>query len=243
MNGCRLLKPLEERITCQSLIVFQNGNIAVCSDNQIIIFDPLNDFECINIICEEVFRNINSLILLSDNNLACIVSSIYFAFPHILILDHNSSYKISQLLHSNNFKQYTCLVETVNGNIINGFYNGELGIWDKVANNGYRYVKTIFGHISFMSILTFSKRDGLLFSGSSDKTIKIWDCLDNFKCVNTIEANHNIVCSPLILPGGYFVISISNNVRIYRLRDFKCINSWEAYGDRITSFECLKIIG
>jgi WD40 repeat protein len=219
--------------------VFPNGNIVVCSDSQIIIFDPLNVFECIKIICEGSFRYIKSLILLSDNNLACIASSNYFAFSHILILDHNNNYKVSQLLHSNNFKHYTCLVEAVNCNIMGGFFDGALGYGKMMLIMGTS-VKTLIGHIGVISTLTFSKRDRLLFSSSHDETIKIWDCLDNFKCVKTIQAYHKIVCFPLILPGGYFILGISCNVGIYRLEDFQCINTWEAHGDWITSIIMLK---
>ena len=96
-------------------------------------------------------------------------------------------------------------------NIINVYTKG------KVLFVGYYSTKHLKGHTKFVtSILPSYYHYNVLFSGSEDNTLKVWD-LSNFKCTKTIE---NIKCGKskcirelkkdILIIGGNNIIQVVN---------------------------------
>ena len=72
------------------------------------------------------------------------------------------------------------------------------------------------GHKNTVSSLLFIKENKYLMSGSKDKTIKIWDYSQNYKCINTI----NTLNSPIIgLKYNYINCNINKKVLIISCED------------------------
>jgi len=72
------------------------------------------------------------------------------------------------------------------------------------------------GHKNSVSSLLFIKENKYLISGSKDKTIKIWDYTQNYKCIKTI----NTLNSPILsLKYNYINYNINKNILIISCED------------------------
>jgi WD40 repeat protein len=88
-------------------------------------------------------------------------------------------------------------------------YDGEIIVLDMEDGNE----QTIEGHSEPIECLTSAQRDQteVLFSGSWDHTIKVWD-LNSFKCIETLTGHHGIV--NCLLAHKHLIFSGSNDCTI-----------------------------
>jgi WD40 repeat protein len=84
--------------------------------------------------------------------------------------------------------------------------------------------------------LLFTKRNFLL-SGSYDDTIRLWN-LGDYQCVKIID--HKKLAVMLLLPNGYFAANSGNDITMYDLNDFKCVNTLVGHKDVISCMLFIK---
>jgi WD40 repeat protein len=86
-------------------------------------------------------------------------------------------------------------------------------------------IKTLEGHtdeIRFLALLS----DGNIASGSLDKTIKIWESKNDYKCINTLNGHTDLVRCLLVLQNGNLVSgSYDNSIRVWDCKSFECIKT------------------
>jgi WD40 repeat protein len=93
------------------------------------------------------------------------------------------------------------------GNIATSDFN-YIKIFDS-KNEGTRLYE-LSGHSKPVRYLTVLKK-GLLASASNDYTIKIWDSVNNYKCIHTLpEAHKGSINKMVNLPNGYLVTASSD---------------------------------
>ena len=75
-----------------------------------------------------------------------------------------------------------------------------------------------------------------IVSGSSDKTIKIWD-FKTGKCLNTLEGHSYSVNSVAISPDGKYIVSGSydKTIKIWDFKTGKCLNTLEGHSYSVNS--------
>ena len=128
-----------------------------------------------------------------------------------------------QTLRYHNSSVLSCSYNPLNNpyEIISAGDDKIIVIWEKFYNKNnkkieYKIRKTLQGHKNGVSSLLFIKEKKYLISGSKDKTIKIWDSTQNYKCINTI----NTLNSPIIgLKYNYINYNINKNVLIISCED------------------------
>ena len=77
-------------------------------------------------------------------------------------------------------------------------------------------IHTLTGHSSVVNSL-IQLENGLLASGSADKTIKIWD--KDFKCINTLSGHRYNVFSLIQLENGLLASGSEDNTIKIRDKD------------------------
>ena len=89
--------------------------------------------------------------------------------------------------------------------------------------------KTLQGHTSSITCLTFSADNHWLVSGSEDRTLRVWDVKQDFACVKTLEEHKDeITC-----------VAFSGNVRWMASTSWdKTIRIWNVEND----FECIRAL-
>ena len=90
------------------------------------------------------------------------------------------------------------------------------------------------GHTGPVVCLTIN--DGKLYSGSWDKTIKVWDCSTN-KLITTLT-EHTDAVSRLLTHGGKLYSQAYNVIKVYDCSDDTLITTLEDHTD---SMRCLEI--
>jgi WD40 repeat protein len=98
--------------------------------------------------------------------------------------------------------------------------------------NGVCSVKTLLGHTSGINSLALGQ--GVLFSGSNDNTIKIWDLGSN-TCTATLEGHMNPVTCLALRGETLFSGSYDNTIKIWDLRDNTCTETLAAHTSAIRS--------
>ena len=78
-------------------------------------------------------------------------------------------------------------------------------------------------HQNCINSVTISPDGKYIVSGSSDKTIKIWD-IKTAECLNTLKGHSNYVSSVTISPDGKYIVSGSYDGTI-KIWDFKNVNN------------------
>jgi WD40 repeat protein len=179
-----------------------------------------------------------SIVLLSNGNIACnaIFNNIN---PHILILDYKKNYSCTHLLGEHEHL-IDSLVNLSDNRFASASHDKTIKIWD-IAEH-YKCVRTLHGHNGWVLCLLFIEKNGLLFSGSSDDTIKAWDTND-YQCVRTIQTYGGGIANLLLLPNGYFASSFrgkSGIIKIWDVDRLTCVNTIKGNDDTITSLFLLK---
>jgi WD40 repeat protein len=152
------------------------------------------------------------LLLLSNNKILC--SSDITNGMTVFDYDNENNY-----LHlANNHTQEVYYVAKVSSKLFaSGSQDTTIKLWD--IGNDYVCLKTLTGHTD--GVLSLTSAGDNLISGSSDKSIKVWD-LNSYLCIRTIQENVNCILS---LTKGFFVTGCKDNtLKIWHIKTGKCIN-------------------
>ena len=138
-----------------------------------------------------------------------------------------SSGKLVEKIKLKNQKLITCITIINSHKLAIGTEEGIIIIFDFFEQNGY---KTINAHDKkYINALCFSEYNQNLFSCSKDKTIKIWN-LENLKCTNTLQNQHDKNINDIILNGNSLIsCSIDETIKIYNIEGYE--NDDNKYND------------
>jgi len=96
-----------------------------------------------------------------------------------------------------------------------------------------RCTHVLKGHKSFIRCLILSEDKTTLFSGSADKTIKIWN-LSNYTCIKTLEGHSTWVNIILLFrPGLLCSVSLDSLIKFWDIESGKCIHTLHGHKDYI----------
>jgi WD40 repeat protein len=111
---------------------------------------------------------------------------------------------------------------------------GLIKIWSTESGE---CLKTLTEHTNRVEGLIVSNDKKYLISGSSDKTIRVWNIENDFECVQTLQQEGSVT-SLCLLPNNILVCGLNNGkITKWNLNDFTKIDSFEAHEDCIW---CLK---
>jgi WD40 repeat protein len=228
------IKSLGQKSSVRLILHMPNGNIVTCSINgNIKVWDPIQDYECIKSIYIVGYTYFKRFIQLPDNNLLC---SAYNDLTYILVLDYSNNYNLIKPIPHNN-EEASSFVYLFNNKFASGSSEGVIRLWD--IEDNFNNCKTFVGHHKWIYCLQFNKRDGLMYSGSDDMTVKVWDCYNDYICIKTISENEvSGVIRMLLLPNGYIVTG-SSQIKIWD-RNYECINEFKGDTKYVNSFVFLE---
>ncbi len=92
------------------------------------------------------------------------------------------------------------------------------------------------GHLEQVNSVSYSPDGKYLASGSSDKTVKIWDAVSG-RCLKTFEGHSDWVNSVSYSPDGKYLASGSSDdtVKIWDVASGRCLNTLEGHSNNINS--------
>jgi len=112
------------------------------------------------------------------------------------------------------------------------------------ASPDFQYLKTLEGHSESVSSVAITLDGKYIVSGSSDKTIKVWD-LTTGKCLKTLEGHKHQVRSVAITPDSKYIVSGSwdKTIKIWEMIAFKiwglntgrCLKTLSGHSEYINS--------
>ena len=91
------------------------------------------------------------------------------------------------------------------------------------------FVGTFF---TLLSGLVLAVGDNYLFSGSWDKTIRVWD-LNTLECIKELEGHTEAVLALAVGNGQLVSGSYDTTVRFWDLRDFRCVRKCDGHDDAV----------
>lgn len=167
-----------------NLLLLSNGTFASATHQEIRIYDPAQDFTCINF-CKEFQTTVHALLELPEGKLACGID-----FGEIFICDiQDNKFTILQTLVGHEFL-INCLLLLPDGKMLSGSYFS-IRIWDSKDN--FNCVKVITEEVLNVFKLILLP-DGKVAS-ASNQYIKIWDPSDDFKCLKSVCAHNSRIQS------------------------------------------------
>ena len=98
-------------------------------------------------------------------------------------------------------------------------------IWDEAAS---RMVTTLYGHTSQIAALSFSPDGSMLATGSSDKTIRIWDT-STWKLLKTL-VHSSLVQTVRFSPDGHYIAAgdfTGGIIHVWTVHDWKKIKTFD----------------
>lgn len=92
-------------------------------------------------------------------------------------------------------------------------------------NSGHM-VRDLEGHTKIITSLSQYLKRNLLFSGSADRTIRVWD-LTNQSCIHTLKGHSEAVNAIVTDPQGTFLYTGSSDrtIRVWQLEDFSMMTT------------------
>jgi WD40 repeat protein len=102
------------------------------------------------------------------------------------------------------------------------YFDSAIKLWSLNHEGEINLIGKLTGHSERLLALMFAKSN-LLLSGSLDYTIRVWNIVDN-QCVKIIQHHRNPVILTL-LPNGYFAARSCEEIKIYDLNGYNCINT------------------
>ncbi|CAN4107616.1 unnamed protein product [Withania somnifera] len=134
------------------------------------------------------------------------------------------------------FKSHSGLVKAIvvyGDKIFTGHQDGKIRVWKFLGKKGKQYLKSSINpkayveirrnrnvpwikHFDAVSCMSLDKERGLLYSGSWDKTLKVWRLSDS-KCLESINAHEDAINSVVIgFDGLVFTGSADGTVKAWR---------------------------
>ncbi|CAD5226489.1 unnamed protein product [Bursaphelenchus okinawaensis] len=111
-------------------------------------------------------------------------------------------------------------VEYDGKHIITGSYDHKIAIFN--AETCER-TQILIGHQNRVYSLLLDKEKGLLFSGSLDQTIRVWNVNDG-TCIHTL-VGHNSLTSAMQLRNGYLISgNADHSIRVWNVEDGTCVH-------------------
>jgi WD40 repeat protein len=104
-----------------------------------------------------------------------------------------------------------------------------IGSWESV---------TLTGHSSKISTLCPSKDGRFILSGSSDRTLKLWE-IETKQCIRVFSGHKGDVTSISLSADGRYTISAGGedrNLKLWDVESGNCIQTFQGYSDNIKSF-------
>ena len=99
-------------------------------------------------------------------------------------------------------------------------------IWDTATND---CIKVLEGHEGTVVSLALSKDGRRIVSGSSDKTVRIWD-LENYRCLEVLQVGLDVLFVSFTLDELSLVIQFEKEWQIFDIRSLECIKAIPIYG-------------
>lgn len=94
--------------------------------------------------------------------------------------------------------------------------DGTIRCWVlNTASQNFEHVGTLSGHTA--PVVTLQCASNKLYSGSMDKTIRVWDLTANGACIQTLSAHENVVMSLLCWDQYLISCSLDNTIRVWGL--------------------------
>jgi WD40 repeat protein len=126
----------------------------------------------------------------------------------------------------------TSMISLPNGYIVTAAWDKTIKIWDLNKNI---LIKTLEGHTFAINCLALLS-DGNIASGSRNKSIKIWESKNDYKCINTLIEHTDVVSCLLVLKNGNLVSgSYDNSIRVWDCKSYKCIKTINDHTDYVFS--------
>ncbi|KAF1328849.1 F-box/wd repeat-containing protein 7, partial [Globisporangium splendens] len=152
-----------------------------------------------------------------------LLASFSFAFPHLRpenLVGHTSS---------------VCFVATKDDRFfVSCSIDGFVKVWSRST---YACLHTLFLHKDNVSCIDLHSR--WLVSGSHDTTLRVYNCLDNFRCLHVLRdhtAHITKVHLPLSLPQHILSCSDDATIRIWHGERGHCVFVLRDHSSRITCF-------
>ncbi|MCT7952883.1 serine/threonine protein kinase [Ancylothrix sp. C2] len=100
----------------------------------------------------------------------------------------------------------------------------------------WRRINILKGHSRYVNAVAFSPLGNLLASGSSDKTIKLWQ-LDNGKLLATFTGHSDDVNSLAFSPEGQYLASgsLDRTIKLWQLDTGKLLGTFAGHSDSVLS--------
>jgi WD40 repeat protein len=204
-----------------NLLYLSNGTFVSASHQEIRIYDPSQDFLCVNF-SKDFQTTVHALLELPDGKLVCGID-----FGEIFICDiQNNKITIMQTLVGHEFL-INCLLLLPDGKMLSGSYFC-IRIWDSKDN--FNCVKIITEEVLNVFKLILLP-DGKVAS-ASNQYIKVWDPSDDFKCVKAISAHNSRIQSIIYLEEGFIVSSSwDKTVKLWEAETLTNISTFKDHTD------------
>lgn len=139
--------------------------------------------------------------------------SLYFK-PHQIVKEAFSSRQFNEEINA--------LIQLQDGRLVLASNKNHLLIIE-VSSFSYKSNLRLSGHTDFVQCV-IELKDGRIASGSSDTTIKLWNCYSR-QSLATLSNNENSVNNLVQLHNNNLMSTDYNNIRIWDIKTYTCITS------------------
>jgi U3 small nucleolar RNA-associated protein 13 len=100
------------------------------------------------------------------------------------------------------------------------------------------------GHKRGVWTVKFGKEERVLATGSSDKTVKLWN-IDDFSCVKTFEGHTNSVLRVDFINSGMQMVSSGSDglVKLWNVREEECMTTMDNHEDKVGQIFWIMFLG
>jgi WD40 repeat protein len=220
----RILLEEEHNNHIGCITLLPDGNIiSVSNDKTLKIWSP-NTFQCIKTLDTGGQKDyIYSVLVLPDGIIAS-----FSRDDKIKLWNIKDDYKC---LKTTNLRGYTWIYSVTclaNGNLACSAFNQyEFCLLILDHTNDFNCIKVIKEHTNWVSTI-INLSGGLFATGSHDKTIRIWDMNDCYKCIRTIINNQEVETLLYVNKCNLLLSARDNIIKLWSIEnDYQCIRSLE----------------